>query len=40
MDSMTAPAEPFCACMAHIGVGAASQMTGLLRGVVNGVLDS
>jgi len=39
MASMTAPNEPFYACMAHKGVGA-TQMTGLLQGVTNGALDS
>jgi len=39
MASMTAPNEPFYACMAHKGVGAATQMTGLLQGVTNGALD-
>ena len=40
MASITACTEPFRACMAHMGVGAASQMNGQLRGVTNSVLDS
>jgi len=40
MVSMTSPTEPFHAHMAHKEVGAATQMTGLLRGVTNGALDS
>jgi len=40
MASITARTEPFCACVAEKGVDAVSQMTGQLRGVTNGVLDS
>jgi len=39
MAFMAAPNESFYACMAHKGVGAATQMTGMLRGVTNGALD-
>jgi len=38
MASITARTEPFCACVAEKGLGAASQTTGQLRGVTNGVL--
>ena len=40
MASMTSPTEPFHARMAHKEVGAATQMTGPLRGVTSGALDS
>ena len=40
MASIASPTEPFHARMAHNRVGAATQMTGLLRGVTNGTLDS
>ena len=40
MASAIGRAKPFCACMAHKGVDAASQMTGQLLGVTNGVLDT
>jgi hypothetical protein len=40
MALLTCLTKLFCACMAYKGVGPAPQVTGLLRGVANGVLDS
>jgi len=39
MALLTCPAKLFCSCMAYMGMGTASQMTGLLWGVMSGVLD-